>query len=1020
MACAGLSCQPGEGGDGTVFGDFAADIGDQLDATQENEPTYQIIPTDKHKHTSGQSHSSLHRATGNQPIDPRSVPYLAPHLQDDEAISPKPLNHPLFPFTPQSNDDSGSTVLAATSCLSEADCTMVVYSGYIGGMNWEYTHAVTVDSAGAAYVSGNTQSTELENFPVQVGPSLTHGGGADLFVGKVRADGTGMVYLGYIGGSGWEDSWSSSEVGVDGTGAFYVSGHTGSGADTFPLVVGPYSAWGGTQTSGAFVAKVSPDGTNLAYSGYMPGTSYENNVTVDDAGYAYLATDSSSGVAANFPVTVGPNLEFTASYDIAISKINPDGSGLIYAGFIGGNSTEYAYGVGIDNAGAAYVSGLTYSSTFPAVVGPYLTYKNSDAVIAKIAPDGTNLVYSGFVGGTSYEWVSAMTVHRRTGTAVITGETSSTATSFPVQVGPILTYSGSTDAMVGKVRFDGMGMMFLSYLGGESWESGYGVATDERGAVYLSGATRSMAETFPHLNGPSSTQSSTRSTCFVAKITPSGTDLVYSGFLFANEFWYDDCYSGAVDSTGAFYVGGYTYIDPTSSWVTKVGPYLDPSTVAYDTGIIVKLSPFDGCTANADCDDGTSCTDNVCGTDGICSNPPNGTCNCVENGECDDGDECTTNVCALDGACYNIPTGLCCNVAGDCRGGDRCTDTACVDGFCAYPENGLCCSTDAGCDDGSTCTENYCGQGWIQTATTGPTGRYYHAMASDSARQRLVIHGGLPSAGAANTWEWNGASWIDRGTVGPGARYYHAMAYDEARGRTVLFGGYSTVTSSYNNEVWEWDGTTWFNVTPNPYVGPGGRYYHSMAYDEARGRTVLFGGYISGVGYGNDTWEWNGTAWTQVASTGPTPRYGAAMAFDRGSNRTVLYGGFSSLGYVGDTWEWNGTAWTQVTVTGVGFRHQAKMVYDRERNLMVLIGGYNGSGYPMEVAQYDGETWTTVPDPLSGERYGHAAGYDFVQNKVMVFGGYWSGYLADTLHFHGLKDTCQARPTNDCCMINAD
>jgi len=131
----------------------------------------------------------------------------------------------------------------------------------------------------------------------------------------------------------------------------------------------------------------------------------------------------------------------------------------------------------------------------------------------------------------------------------------------------------------------------------------------------------------------------------------------------------------------------------------------------------------------------------------------------------------------------------------------------------------------------------------------------------------------------------------------PSSRLYHAMAYDSARRVTVLFGGYC------NGDTWELDGTTW---TQRAVSGPTGRAGHAMAYDAARGVTVLFGGCGNG-----DTWEWDGTTWTQRSTTGPSPRWLHAMAYDSTRGVTVLFGGLAGSSLKGDTWEWDGTTWTQ-------------------------------------------------------------------------------------------------------------
>jgi len=135
--------------------------------------------------------------------------------------------------------------------------------------------------------------------------------------------------------------------------------------------------------------------------------------------------------------------------------------------------------------------------------------------------------------------------------------------------------------------------------------------------------------------------------------------------------------------------------------------------------------------------------------------------------------------------------------------------------------------------------------------------------------------------------------------ISPSARDVHAMAYDSARGVTVLFGGIPG-----SDETWEWDGTHWSQRFPaaSPIAS-----YHAMAYDSARGVTVLFGG-----ASGNETWEWDGTDWSQRFPTSATlatllPRDGLRQR----PRMTVLFGGITDGGLNGETWEWDGTDWSQ-------------------------------------------------------------------------------------------------------------
>ena len=194
----------------------------------------------------------------------------------------------------------------------------------------------------------------------------------------------------------------------------------------------------------------------------------------------------------------------------------------------------------------------------------------------------------------------------------------------------------------------------------------------------------------------------------------------------------------------------------------------------------------------------------------------------------------------------------------------------------------------------------------------------------------------IPSVGLAQDC----LQWADRtplGTTGPSPRYAHAMAYDSARGVTVLFGGVAG-PPSYKGDTWEWDGTMW---TLRSTTGPSGRYGHVMVYDSARGVTVLFGG--NDGSYKGDTWEWDGTIWSVRSTTGPSPRLGHAMAYDSARGVSVLFGGWAlSTGWKGDTWEWNGTTWTLRSLTGPSPRRWHAMAYDGGRGVTVMFGGEDG------------------------------------------------------------------------------
>ncbi|MBN2491399.1 MAG: hypothetical protein JXQ29_11180 [Planctomycetes bacterium] len=272
---------------------------------------------------------------------------------------------------------------------------------------------------------------------------------------------------------------------------------------------------------------------------------------------------------------------------------------------------------------------------------------------------------------------------------------------------------------------------------------------------------------------------------------------------------------------------------------------------------------------------------------------------------------------------------------------------------------------------------------WIpRYPTTSPSARYYHAMACDALRHRVVLFGGSPNVGGLNdTWEWDGTNWTQRTpATSPPARAYHAMVFDAARGRVLLFGGAGAAGAL--SDTWEWDGTNW--TLRAPATSPPARSQHAMAYDAARGRTVLFGG-TGTAGSLQDTWEWDGANWIALApATRPPVRYGHAMAYDAARGRIVLFGGSG----LGDTWEWNGSAWTQrrPAESPPDAPSYFAMAYDATRRRCVLYP----AGPLFATWEWDGTTWTEhIPSVSPHRRYGHAMVYDTSRVATVLFGGFW-------------------------------
>lgn len=328
----------------------------------------------------------------------------------------------------------------------------LVYSTFLGGTNWDAGYGIAVDTSGNVHISGGTSSTD---FPTANPLQASNAGGMEIFVTKINAPGTNLVYSTYLGGS---DREFGGTIAVDSAGNAYTTGSTYS--YDYPVTpaaiqmnnVGPCDS---------FVTKINASG-NLAYSTYLGGSSLDggNAVAVDASGNAYITGWTQS---VDFP-TVSPIQGSHAGgiSDAFVAKINSTGSALLYSTYLGGSGHENygGWGIAIDGVGNAYITGSTSSSDFPtvsAVQGALAGYQD-DTFITKLSSDGLNIVYSTYLGGNGRETGYSIAVDPF-GNAYVTGET--TSSDFPT-LNPIDgTYGGSGNAFVSKIAPDLSGCINL-------------------------------------------------------------------------------------------------------------------------------------------------------------------------------------------------------------------------------------------------------------------------------------------------------------------------------------------------------------------------------------------------------------------------------------------------------------------------------------------------------------------------------------------------------------------------------
>jgi hypothetical protein len=375
-----------------------------------------------------------------------------------------------------------------------ADGSRLLYSTYLGGSGADVGYGIAVDSAGSAYITGDTRSAD---FPLAAPWQGKLGGAADVFVAKLSADGSRLLYSTYFGGSGGERGLG---VAVDTAGNAYVTGYTNS--TDLPVA----NAFQGTFAGGnadAFVLKLNPAGSAPIYATYLGGGNDRPDIgtaiAADSGGNAYVTGFTNS---ADF-ATAHPLQPFRGPTDAFVTKFNPSGSALIYSTFLGGTADDEAMGIAVDAAGSAYVTGHTESLNFPTTAGAFRTScvavpvnipignicSGGDAFVSKLSPDGSALVYSTYLSGSGFEVGRSIAVDAA-GSAHVTGLTNSP--DFPT-VNPVQeTFGGGMyDAFVVKLNPGGSALTYSTYLGGGGDDGAYGIAVDAAGDAWVAGYTAS-------------------------------------------------------------------------------------------------------------------------------------------------------------------------------------------------------------------------------------------------------------------------------------------------------------------------------------------------------------------------------------------------------------------------------------------------------------------------------------------------------------------------------------------------
>ena len=365
-----------------------------------------------------------------------------------------------------------------------------VYSTFLGGKARDAGHAIAVAVDGSAVVAGYTESAD---FPLARPIQKTFGGGpSDAFVARISPEGAVLQYSTYLGGTGTD---TARGLAVSQSGDAYVAGTTTSG--DFPMAGTPVrSTLSAPDDSDAFVTRVNSAGSALVYSTYLGGNGEDHGlgVALDPVGNAYLVGDTRApdlptvnafqpGLGGGTPGVGGANA------DAFVSKLDPNGTALLYSTYLGGTESDQGAGIAVDGAGNAYVTGSTGSTNFP-VVRPAQPRKNGDfdAFVAKLSPDGP-LFWSTYLGGSASDGGGGVAVDAG-GRASVTGAAASTdfPTVKPFQASKA---GGFVDGFVATYDEAGAGLTQSSYLGGREDDQGTSIAVDGDGILHVTGYTNS-------------------------------------------------------------------------------------------------------------------------------------------------------------------------------------------------------------------------------------------------------------------------------------------------------------------------------------------------------------------------------------------------------------------------------------------------------------------------------------------------------------------------------------------------
>lgn len=364
----------------------------------------------------------------------------------------------------------------------------LLFFTYLGGDKYDYGHDIATDAQGNIYVAGYTSSPDFPTTPGAFQEKLK--GSQNAFVSKIAHDGAELLYSTFLGGEGEDYGYG---VAVDGAGDIFVSGTTYS--PDFPATPGSFQTKSSSgKHPNVFVTKLNPTKSILLYSTLLGGTEkdYGADVSIDKEGNAYVTGYTYSH---DYPTT--PNAfqkHLKGETNAFISKISAAGDELLYSTYLGGKIRDTGNRIVTDVAGNAFVTGSASSSDFPTTEGVYQKELKgaTNIFLTKVNAAGSGLLFSTLLGGSGQDYGYGAAVNAA-GNAYLTGY--SYSADFPTTKDAFQrTLQGTPNAVMVEFNAKGSALLYSSYLGGKTFDFGYGIALSHEGDALVTGST-SMART---------------------------------------------------------------------------------------------------------------------------------------------------------------------------------------------------------------------------------------------------------------------------------------------------------------------------------------------------------------------------------------------------------------------------------------------------------------------------------------------------------------------------------------------